>query len=78
MTLKLLNHFSVKKPMVSYFEHNRRERGEQIVARMLAGESCALVTDAGMPAVSDPGEIWWLFATSGASACAPCLARRPL
>lgn len=56
VTLKLLNHFSVKKPMVSYFEHNRRERGEQIVARMLAGESCAMVTDAGMPAVSDPGE----------------------
>ena len=56
VTLKLLNHFSVKKPMVSYFEHNRRERGEQIVARMLAGESCARVTDAGMPAVSDPGE----------------------
>lgn len=56
VTLKLLNHFSVKKPMVSYFELNRRERGEQIVARMLAGESCALVTDAGMPAVSDPGE----------------------
>ena len=56
VTLKLLNHFSVKKPMVSYFEHNRRERGEQIVARMQAGESCALVTDAGMPAVSDPGE----------------------
>ena len=56
VTLKLLNHFSVKKPMVSYFEHNRRERGEQIVARMLAGESCALVTVAGMPAVSDPGE----------------------
>ena len=56
VTLKLLNHFSVKKPMVSYFEHNRRERGEQIVARMLAGESCALVTDVGMPAVSDPGE----------------------
>ena len=56
VTLKLLNHFSVKKPMVSSFEHNRRERGEQIVARMLAGESCALVTDAGMPAVSDPGE----------------------
>ena len=56
VTLKLLNHFSVKKPMVSYFEHNRRERGEQIVARMLAGESCALVTDAGMTAVSDPGE----------------------
>lgn len=56
VTLKLLNHFGIKKPMVSYFEHNRRERGEQITARLLAGESCALVTDAGMPAVSDPGE----------------------
>ena len=56
VTLKLLNHFGIKKPMVSYFEHNRRERGEQIAARLLAGESCALVTDAGMPAVSDPGE----------------------
>lgn len=56
VTLKLLNHFGVRKPMLSYFEHNRRERGEQIAARLLAGESCALVTDAGMPAVSDPGE----------------------
>lgn len=56
VTLKLLNHFGIQKPMVSYFEHNRRERGEQITARLLAGESCALVTDAGMPAVSDPGE----------------------
>lgn len=56
VTLKLLNHFGVRKPMVSYFEHNRRERGEQIAARLLAGENCALVTDAGMPAVSDPGE----------------------
>lgn len=56
VTLKLLNHFGIKKPMVSYFEHNRRERGEQIAARLLAGENCALVTDAGMPAVSDPGE----------------------
>lgn len=56
VTLKLLNHFGVKKPMVSYHEHNRRERGEAILSRLLAGESCALVTDAGMPAISDPGE----------------------
>lgn len=56
VTLKLLNHFGIKKPMVSYFEHNRRERGEMIVSRILAGETCALVTDAGMPAISDPGE----------------------
>jgi len=56
VTLKLLNHFGVKKPLLSYFAHNRRERGEQILARLLGGESCALVTDAGMPAVSDPGE----------------------
>ena len=44
------------KPLVSYYEHNRRQRGEEILARLLAGESCALVTDAGTPAVSDPGE----------------------
>ena len=56
VTLKLLNHFDIKKPMTSYFEHNRREKGEQIADRMAAGESCALVTDAGMPAISDPGE----------------------
>lgn len=56
VTLKLLNHFAIKKPMTSYFEHNRREKGEQIAARLAAGESCALVTDAGMPAISDPGE----------------------
>lgn len=56
VTVKLLNHFGIKKNMVSYFEHNRRERGEMIVARILAGETCALVTDAGMPAISDPGE----------------------
>ena len=53
---RLLTHFGIKKPMVSYFEHNKRERGEMIVARIEAGESCALVTDAGMPAISDPGE----------------------
>ena len=56
VTLKLLNHFDIKKTLVSYFEHNRREKGEVIAARLLAGESCALVTDAGMPAISDPGE----------------------
>lgn len=56
VTLKLLNHFEIKKPMISYFEHNRREKGEVIAERILAGENCALVTDAGMPAVSDPGE----------------------
>ncbi len=56
VTLKLLNHFEIKKPMISYFEHNRREKGEVIAERIIAGENCALVTDAGMPAVSDPGE----------------------
>lgn len=56
VTLKLLNRFEIKKPMVSYFEHNRFERGPIIAERLLSGESCALVTDAGMPAISDPGE----------------------
>ena len=56
VTLKLLNHFEVKKPMVSYFEHNKRERGEIICARIEQGENCAIVTDAGMPCISDPGE----------------------
>lgn len=56
VSLKLLNHFGVKKPLVSYYEHNLRQRGEQIVARILAGETCAVVTDAGMPCISDPGE----------------------
>lgn len=53
---KLLSIFGIKKPMVSYYEHNKRERGEVICARLEAGESCALVTDAGMPGISDPGE----------------------
>lgn len=56
VTLKLLNRFGIKKPLVSYYEHNRAQSGEKILARLLAGESCALVTDAGMPAISDPGE----------------------
>ncbi len=56
VTMKLLNHFDIKKETVSYFEHNKRAKGEMICQRMLAGESCAIVTDAGMPAISDPGE----------------------
>ncbi len=57
VTCKLLNHLGLKKPMVSYHEHNKRERGALICQRIEAGETCALVTDAGMPAISDPGEI---------------------
>ncbi len=56
VSVKLLNHFSIKKPLVSYHEHNHVSAGQSILARLLAGESCALVTDAGTPAVSDPGE----------------------
>ena len=55
-SLRLLTHFGISKPMVSYHEHNKRERGEEIATRLEAGESCALITDAGTPAVSDPGE----------------------
>lgn len=56
VTVKLLNHFEISKPMVAYFEHNKKERGTTVIERILSGESCALVTDAGMPAISDPGE----------------------
>lgn len=56
VTLKLLNHFGIKKPLVSYYEHNKHGKGEKIVDRILNGESCAIVTDAGMPCISDPGE----------------------
>lgn len=56
VTLKLLNHFEIKKPLISYFEHNRFEQGAAILARLSAGETAAIVTDAGMPAISDPGE----------------------
>ncbi len=56
VTLKILNRFGIKKEMVSYYEHNKRERGEVICSRIQNGESCAIVTDAGMPAISDPGE----------------------
>ena len=56
VSVKLLNHFGIKKPLVSYHEHNSAAAGQAIPARLLAGESCALVTDAGTPAISDPGE----------------------
>ena len=56
VSMKLLNHFGIKKPLVSYHEHNRASAGQTILTRLLAGESCALVTDAGTPAISDPGE----------------------
>lgn len=56
VTMKLLNHFGIKKEMVLYFEHNKRERGEMICSRIAQGENCAIVTDAGMPCISDPGE----------------------
>ena len=55
-SMKLLSCFGIHTELVSYFEHNKRESGERIIARLLGGESCALITDAGMPAISDPGE----------------------
>ncbi len=57
VTMKLLNRFEIKKPLVSYFEHNKIQHGEMILQRLRAGETCALVSDAGMPAISDPGEM---------------------
>ena len=56
VSVKLLNHFDVQKPLASYHEHNRAAAGQAILTRLLSGETCALVTDAGMPAISDPGE----------------------
>ena len=56
VTLKLLNHFGIKKPLVSYFEHNKKDRGAALIERMKNGENFVLVSDAGMPAISDPGE----------------------
>lgn len=55
-SMRLLTHFGISKPLVSYYEHNKREKGPQITERLKAGESCALITDAGTPAISDPGE----------------------
>ena len=56
VTAGLLAHFEIKKPLVSYYEHNKLERGPQIIERLKNGENAALVTDAGMPGISDPGE----------------------
>ena len=56
VSMKLLNHFGVKKPLISYHEHNHVTAGQSVLNRLLAGESCALMTDAGTPAISDPGE----------------------
>lgn len=56
VTIKLLNRFEIKTPLVSYHEHNQTTRGNEILTRLQNGENCALVTDAGMPAISDPGE----------------------
>ena len=56
VTIKLLNYFGIKNKLIAYHEHNRAEKGPSIVERILSGESCALVTDAGMPAISDPGQ----------------------
>ncbi len=55
-SMKLLSVYGIKKEMLSYFEHNKKSSGERIISRLSAGESCALITDAGMPAISDPGE----------------------
>lgn len=76
ISLKILNHLGMKKPMVSYYRHNTESSGPQILARLLGGESCALVTDAGTPAISDPGEeLVAQCAEAGVQVCAipgPC------
>lgn len=76
VTLKLLNYLALKKPLVSYYEHNKAESGPRIVERLLAGETCVLVSDAGSPAISDPGEdLVRLCAEAGIAVCAipgPC------
>ena len=56
VSIKLLSYLGIKKELVSYYEHNKKERGAEIIERLIRGESCALVTDAGTPAISDPGE----------------------
>ena len=78
VTLKLLNHLEIKKNLVSYYEHNKNFKGSRIVERILAGETCALVSDAGSPAISDPGEdLVRECAQAGITVCAipgPCAA----
>ena len=76
VTLRLLNHMELRKPLVSYYEHNKSFKGERILDRILAGETCALVSDAGSPAISDPGEdLVRQCAEAGVTVCAipgPC------
>ena len=78
VTLKLLNYLELKKNLVSYYEHNKTFQGEKILDRILAGETCALVSDAGSPAISDPGEdLVKQCAAAGITVCAipgPCAA----
>ncbi|MBR5126072.1 MAG: 16S rRNA (cytidine(1402)-2'-O)-methyltransferase [Oscillospiraceae bacterium] len=78
VTLKLLNHLGIKKSLVSYYEHNKAFKGDVILERILAGETCALVSDAGSPAISDPGEdLVKQCAEAGVTVCAipgPCAA----
>ena len=76
VSLKLLNHLGIKKSLVSYYEHNKAYKGNVILERILAGETCALVSDAGSPAISDPGEeLVKQCAEAGVTVCAipgPC------
>lgn len=76
VSLKLLNHLGIKKSLISYYEHNKASKGSVIVERILAGETCALVSDAGSPAISDPGEdLVKQCAEAGITVCAipgPC------
>ncbi len=78
VSLRLLNHLDIKKPLVSYYEHKKQTSGPRIVERLLGGESCAIVTDAGSPAISDPGEdLVRLCAEAGVTVTAipgPCAA----
>ncbi len=78
VSLKLLNHLGIKKSLVSYYEHNKAFKGDKIVERILNGETCALVSDAGSPAISDPGEdLVKQCAAAGITVCAipgPCAA----
>jgi len=78
VSLKLLNHLGIKKSLVSYYEHNKAQKGDIIVDRILNGETCALVSDAGSPAISDPGEdLVRQCAEAGITVCAipgPCAA----
>ncbi len=78
VTLKLLNHLGIKKSLVSYYEHNKAYKGDKILERLLAGETCALVSDAGTPAISDPGkDLVRQCADAGIPVCAipgPCAA----